>query len=153
MKFPYVKFGAKTPEGGEYASFRPVIPIQVRYRGKATRYMALLDSGADVSMFHAEMTEVLGIDLKSGTEMVFYGVGHGKSTGYLHEVGINAGGWWVSCRVAFCPGMIRPDPLDPSRTQGLFYGILGQEGFFEQFNVKFDRSAKQIELNPKQAKV
>ncbi len=104
MKFPYIKFGAKTPESGEYASFRPVIPIQVRYRDKVIRYMALLDSGADVSMFHAEMTEVLGIDLKSGTEMVFY-------------------------------------------------GILGQEGFFEQFNIKFNRSEKQIELNHKQAKV
>jgi len=152
VKFPYVKFGAKTPEGGEYASFRPVIPIQVRYRGRATRYMALLDSGADVSMFHAEMAEVLGIDLKSSTEMVFYGVGHGKSTGYIHEVEINVGGWWVTCSVAFCPGMIRQDPLDPSRTQGLFYGILGQDGFFEQFNIKFDRSAKQVELSLRQAR-
>ena len=149
MKFPYIKFKTKTPEGGEYASLRPVIPIQVRHKGRSVRYMALLDSGADASMFHAEMAEVLGIELKNGTAMVFYGVGHGKSIGYIHDVEINVGGWWVTCPVAFCPDLVRKDPLDPSRTQGLLYGILGQEGFFEQFNVKFDRAAEEIELRPK----
>ncbi len=149
MKFPYVKFKTKTPEGGDYVSFRPVIPIEVRYGDRSLRYMALLDSGADVSMFHAELAEPLGIELQSGTEMFFYGVGHGRSSGYLHHVEIGVGGWWVTCQVAFCSDMIRKDPSDPDRTQGLLYGILGQEGFFEQFNVKFDRSVKEIELKLK----
>lgn len=149
MKFPYAKSKTRTPEGREHHALLPLIPIGVRFQGRTIRYMALLDSGAETSMFHQELGAALDIDVERGAQRTFYGIGHGRTVGYVHTVELEVGGWWIDCPVAFCPGMIRMEPGDPPRTIGLSYGILGQEGFFDKFRVIFDRSAQQVELKPK----
>jgi len=149
VKFSYIRLKSETPEGILYASARPVIPIKVWHEQKSVRYEALVDSGADISMFHAELAEVLGINLKQGKEISLYGIGHGQSKGYVHDIEIEIGGWRVPCFAAFCSDLIRPDPLNPGRKQGLHYGILGQDGFFDKFVVKFDRKVEQLEITPK----
>ena len=149
MKFPYVKVKTRTAEGEAYEVLLPLIPVGVRYQDKTLRYVALLDSGAEMSMFHGQLAQALGIDLTRGTRRTFYGVGHGQTVGSIHSVDLEVGGLWVACPVAFCPELARPDPTQPGRIQGLSYGILGQVGLFDRFRVVFDRRVQQIELIPK----
>lgn len=46
MQFPYKKFG-------EY--LRPVIPIKIKYNNASVGYEVLVDSGADLCIFDAEI--------------------------------------------------------------------------------------------------
>ncbi len=56
MKFGYKKYGP--------GIFRPVIPIEVIYNGTAVPYEVLVDSGADICIFDAQIAEILGLLLQ-----------------------------------------------------------------------------------------
>lgn len=58
MKFPYAQSKTRTPEGREYQALLPLIPIGVRSQDRTIRDMALLDSGAETSMFHTGMIRI-----------------------------------------------------------------------------------------------
>jgi hypothetical protein len=58
MKFPYYKI----KEG----VIRPIIEIELFCNDKKLRYFALIDSGADMNIFHAEIAVALGIDIEKG---------------------------------------------------------------------------------------
>lgn len=58
MKFKYKKLAP--------GLIRPIIPITLHYHNQSVTYEALVDSGADMSMFPAQIGELLGIDIKSG---------------------------------------------------------------------------------------
>ena len=64
----------------------PIIPITLELGGKKD-FWALIDSGATVSIFRAEIAEALGIEIEKGEEIWLGGVG-GHIKGYLHEVKI-----------------------------------------------------------------
>ena len=70
MKFPYAKYGKV---------LRPVIPVKLRNNGKEIEYHVLVDSGADMCLFDAEIGEAIGIDIKKGILKTVFGVG-GKSS-------------------------------------------------------------------------
>ena len=74
MKFRYKKFGNV---------LRPVIPIKVSSskNPEGFGYEVLVDSGADLSIFHADIGEALGIDVKKGKPQEVFGVG-GKASIY-----------------------------------------------------------------------
>ena len=128
MKFSYKNFGTNS---------RPVIPIKVTYKGKSIQYEVLIDSGADMCLFHAELGEFLGIDIAKGKKDIVTGVG-GKSSQYVyHPVTINVGGWDFNIKAGFL--------LDTGGRKAP-YGIVGQTGFFEYFKVLFDKSKGVIEL-------
>jgi len=109
----------------------------------------MIDSGADDCIFHAEVGEALGIDVRKGEEKSYSGIGFGELKGYRHTIEIEVGGLWVPCEVTFCYGMVREHPALPNMKQGLRYGILGQRGFFDKFKVIFDYVAEEIELRPR----
>ena len=151
MKFPYSRFPYRPQNGHPFSILRPVIPLGLRYKNNtfSGRYSALLDSGADSSIFHAQIGELIGIDIKSGQRKVFGGMGFGELVGYLHPVEIEIGGHWIPCPVAFTYDLVRQNPANPGQMQGTPYGILGQEGFFDKFKVIFDRVGEEIELRPR----
>jgi len=53
MKFPYTKL----PNGIK----RPIIRIAIEHNGKQLPYYGLIDSGADMNLFHGELAELLGL--------------------------------------------------------------------------------------------
>ena len=57
MKFRYARYNGKT--------LRPVIPIKVKNGIKEIGYQVLVDSGADLCLFDAQIGEFLGVDVKS----------------------------------------------------------------------------------------
>ena len=128
MKFYYKSYGAV---------IRPVIPIRIRSNEKNFQYEVLVDSGADLCIFGAEVGEQIGIDVYSGKKREVFGIGGKASIYYLHKVTIEVGGWSFEIEAGFMPevaGRVLP------------YGVVGQKGFFDIFVVKFDYSKEEIEL-------
>jgi hypothetical protein len=131
MKFVYKRFAS----GIE----RPIIPISVRnpVTEQSVRYLALVDSGADLCIFAGEIGELIGVDVISGIQRRVSGVVAGQARSYyLHDVEIEIGGYCRPAAVGFMPD------LAPNG-----HGLLGQAGFFDRFSfIKFEQPNGIIEL-------
>jgi Aspartyl protease len=116
---------------------RPIIPIVLEHNGRSLALSALIDSGADISVFPAEVCEALGIDVGRGHEGILGGVVAGKTEKYyVHHLTLSVGGRHTdNVPVAFMPNLSR-----------LGHGLLGQKGFFDLYTVKFDLLKGEIEL-------
>jgi len=130
MKYPYIKYPADPIETHPDRKniLRPVIPIGVIYRGNKVRYSVLIDSGADYCIFHADIGELIEIDIKNAKRMEFFGVGGVRQEAFFHNIKIDVGGWEFPCYVGFSYGL-----------KQMPYGIVGQDNFFSLFTVIFDK--------------
>lgn len=137
MKYQYKKYG-KTDKGE--LIIRPIIPITLHYGDRSIRYEVLVDSGADMCVFDAEIAHLLGIDLTSGQSDTFSGVTGIKSNSYNHAIKIEVGGHIFDSVAAFAPGISR-----------FGHGIVGQAGFFEFLKITFDHTEREIDLKIKKA--
>ncbi|MEK7621684.1 MAG: hypothetical protein AAB415_00730 [Patescibacteria group bacterium] len=129
MKFRYKRYGNEI--------VRPVIPIGLKLGDSKVDYEVLVDSGADICIFHAEMGELIGIDIAKGKPQEIFGVGGKASLYYLHKVIIEVGGWPHEIEAGFMPSVAG---------RVMRYGLVGQRGFFDIFVVKFDLLKEEIEL-------
>lgn len=127
MKFPYKKFGP---------FLRPVIPVKIKQSGRSVSYEVLVDSGADLCIFDAEIGELLGIDVTSGKANLVGGIAGQAATYYIHQVEIEVGGFSYKINAGFLPNV----------AGGSNYGVVGQKGFFDIFIVKFDFMKEEVEL-------
>ncbi len=127
MKFKYKKYGS--------GIVRPVIPVEISYKGTSIEYEVLVDSGADICIFHAELADILGIDLTKGERAHVSGITGAPELQYIHPVALKVGGWEHKTKVGFLPNIGR-----------LGYGVVGQRGFFDKYVVKFDFLKEEIEL-------
>lgn len=132
MKFSYKKYGELVGK----AIYRPVIPVEIKYQKESVKYEVLVDSGADFCLFHKEIGELLGIDVKKGIKGFVAGINGGSDPYYIHNVILNVGGWDYRIKAGF---------KDMSKSG---YGVVGQIGFFDKFSVKFQYNKKDIGLAP-----
>ncbi|MDO8624192.1 MAG: hypothetical protein Q7R54_02440 [bacterium] len=128
MKFRYARYGQ---------TLRPVIPIKLKHKDREIGYQVLVDSGADLCLFDAEIGETVGIDVNSGTPKEVFGVGGKASLYYLHKVTIEVGGWPYIIDAGFMPNVAG---------RRMPYGVVGQKGFFDAFIVKFDLLKEEVEV-------
>lgn len=141
MKFKYKKFRILPSSAFPERKYllRPIIPLLITCKGKSIGYEALLDSGADFCIFHAEVGEYLGLNIRKGPREFFGGITGKRATAFIHRVGLTIGGnHYLSVPIGFSFD-IAPHG----------YGILGHGGFFNIFRVIFDLEKEQIELRPK----
>ncbi len=128
MKFKYKNVGP--------GIIRPIIPVQLQYKKSAPlNYEVLVDSGADLCIFDAEIGRLLGIDIYSGRREEVKGITGKKEPYFIHNVSLSVGGHILNCEAGF---MFNPGSD--------WYGVLGQRGFFDAGTVKFDYSKKEIEI-------
>lgn len=127
MKFKYKNYGSGV--------LRPVIPIEIIHNKISVPYEVLIDSGADICIFDAQIGEILGLDINSGEKEKVWGITGFEESYYLHPVTIKVGGWSYKIRAGFLPNIAK-----------LGYGIVGQKGFFDLFEVKFNHLKEEIEL-------
>lgn len=130
MKFSYKKYGPEV--------VRPVIAIEVVYASRAVHYEVLVDSGADFCIFDAEIAEILGIEVTKGEKKMVWGITGSGEPYYVHPVTMRVGGHPYPIKAGFLPGIAR-----------MGYGVVGQQGFFDLFVVKFDLLKEEIELKPR----
>ena len=105
---------------------------------KEVLYLAIIDSGADLCIFHAQIGEVLGLTIESGKLLKFNGISGEQLTAYFHNIEIEVGGHRFDCYAGFSRDI-----------ENMPYGLLGQVGFFDLFNVIFDHKRERIELKLK----
>lgn len=118
-------------------SYYPYLQVAVRYQEKAVLMHALVDSGAIDTLFPASLAGELGVDLLSGVRKVYFGLGGNSAVGYLHDCHLQVQGFkqWTPLRIGF---------VDTIRVP-----LLGQSGFFEHYQIIFERFKYQFELYPK----
>lgn len=137
MKFKYRKFNL-SPSSDFFGKFilKPIIPIKISHSNTTLQYASLIDSGADFSIFDAQIGEYLGLNIRLGTQIQFGGIqDFGSAKAYLHKINLEIGGHNVRTDIGFS--------YDISKDG---YGILGQKGFFDIFVVKFDLKKEEVEL-------
>jgi hypothetical protein len=140
FKFDYRKFPSDPSEAfpRRHSANRPAIPITLINGSNRIRYLALIDSGADLCIFHAEIGEQIGIDIESGKKLEFNGITGEKMLAFFHHVEVEVGGYRLPCYAGFCKELTK-----------MPYGILGHQGFFDTFQVTFDYDKEKIELRLK----
>lgn len=131
MKFKYKRYGN---------IHRPVVPIKVKNGARSVGYEVLVDSGADICIFDGDIGDILGLDVESGERQSVGGIAGQSALYYLHDVVIEIGGWPYKIRAGFLRNV----------AGGFNYGVVGQNGFFEFFVVKFDLQKAEIELKRKE---
>ncbi len=127
MKYRYQFFNGE---------FLPVVNIALKSKKNTVELKAFIDTGASYCLVHADVTEILGIDLETGekTEMI---LGDGNIlTVYLHEIEVSVGGVEFKARVGFSKGL------------GIGFDIIGRKGIFDKFKVCFNERDKEIEFIP-----
>ena len=72
---------------------------------------------------------------KNGEKQEVWGITGVGERYYVHPVTIKIGGWLYKIKAGFLPNIAR-----------LGYGVVGQQGFFDIFVVKFDLLKEEIEL-------
>jgi len=136
IDFPYRRLET---DGRTY----PLIPIELKRRDRILPFLCLIDSGANVSLFHADVADLLGITLRTGVEQELHGIG-GVIRGRLHQVncalvhptdeGVTK--YPFKCRIVF------------SRDIQVPFQIVGRLDFFQSFTVTFDENEQKIYLDP-----
>jgi hypothetical protein len=135
MKIKYRKVDDHTrPEGH---TFVPLLRVFVRHGSDMRPTLMLVDSGAADCVFPASFGEVLGIDIPSGEPHNFHGFDLTETRGFLHNVHLQVMGFnnWIEVRAAFIESEAMP--------------VLGQSGFFENYQIIFERFKRQFEVNTK----
>ena len=137
FKLDYRRFpaGPTEPFPSRTSVVRPVVPIALIHGSNRVRVFALIDSGADYCIFHAEIGEQIGLEIESGKSLSFSGISSAGQTAYFHNIELEVGGHEFDCYAGFSRDI-----------QDLPYGILGQVGFFDIFKVSFDYNKEKIEL-------
>ena len=135
MKFPYKKFAVQSrPAGPASIVSRPVIPVHLQCGVRRVACEALVDSGADYSIFHAQIGEAMGMEVRRGRRVLFAGVAGITQEGFRHSVKLEVGRWRFPCDMVFAYELKIP------------YGILGQAELFQWCVIVFDREAGWVEL-------
>lgn len=131
MRFSYKRIIVPDPNPvtGSQTIFRPIVPIRIGYGQielAGQHYQALVDSGADWCLFHADVGKLLGIPISQGERRNFVGVGGKMSVCYFHPIRLLIGPFVVNTKAAFTTAL------------NFRYGLLGQSGFFDRFLVTFN---------------
>ncbi len=135
MKIRYRKLADTTrPEG---ISFYPLLQVFIRHDVNIAQMFGLVDSGSVDCVFPASIAELLNIDIRSGRPYEFHSFDLRLVPGFVHRVQLYVTGFahWV--------------PIDAVFLESNGIAILGQSGFFENYQVVFERWAGRFEINTK----
>lgn len=115
--------------------YRPIIPVTLKVGKIEFNYLALIDSGADFNIFHADIAKILKIDLSKLKDPVNFSGINGNGIGYFAAIDIGIGNNFINTPVVFSN-----DISDSG------YGILRQQGFFNKYKIEFDYIGRKINL-------
>ncbi len=116
---------------------RPIISIKVKGPSRTIKYEVLVDSGADACIFHAELGELLGIDVENGRSGTLSGISGKEAQYFLHDVEVQLGKFKTKIEVGFFSGI---------STHSAPYGVVGHKNFFEFFKITFDTKKENLKL-------
>jgi predicted aspartyl protease len=114
----------------------PFLPIRLAYGDKTVPLVGLVDTGATDCLFDREVADELEIDLfNTHQEKEYFGIDGQTIVGYMHLVEFQIQGFseWIEVEAGF---------LDTK----LPYPLLGQSGFFDNYEVILKRYRGRFEV-------
>lgn len=135
MKFPYSKLPSYNPNLKWLA--RPYIPIRIIGPKRFWEGYGLIDSGADRCLFNNKIAKDIGLDLSEGNNENFAGIEGGSLKATLQKVKLQIIG--MNEEITVTAGFVN--------SPGVAI-ILGQDGFFDSFRIKFEKDHGTIEITP-----
>ena len=114
--------------------FRPRIRVRLFHNDRFIDLLALVDSGADDCLFPMEVATELNLPLDSQKANLYGGIGAGHISATFTHVRLNVAG---DITFLSMPALATLQSVVP---------ILGQAGFFDRFEVKFNRRKQFIDL-------
>lgn len=113
--------------------FYPAIPITLTYGARKITTLALVDSGATVSVFRSEVAESLELPWEEGERVVITSA-NASFNAYLHSLEAVIGQLVFVLKLGFT------DSLTTS------FNILGRESFLETFDITISEKNRTIVL-------
>ena len=137
MKIRYMKLPDAHNPGGY--SWYPFLQVCLRHGTKGRMVNALVDSGAIDCIFPESVGRLIGIDVRSGTPKTYLGIAKQAASGFVHTINLQVTGFnhWLTFDAGFICEDIPP--------------LLGQTGFFETYQVTFERFRYQFEINSRES--
>lgn len=128
LKFTYTELGARPfPASNRLVKiFRPLIPITLINKNRFCHMAVLLDSGADFNLIHGDVASYLGLNLTLGSKRTISGIS-GQIRGYKHKLQLKIDNYLYKTTVIFSNQL-------PNNA----IAVLGNQGFFDKFAVKFN---------------
>jgi hypothetical protein len=107
-----------------------MLQVRVGTRHQQTpRFLAIVHSGSPYCIFKKDVADILGIDLAKCPESMLYGMNQSSEPAFFHKVKIYIeADWIIEVMAGFCKKLAAT-------------GILGRNGFFDNFHIRFDHSA------------
>ena len=114
-----------------------MIEVEIFGPEGSQKFNALIDSGADASLFNVQVAELLGFDLANARKENFTGISGTTLCYFFENVKIKLEGQEKFINI--------PVGFTDSNTVGL---LLGQDGFFDKNRIKFERDHDSFEVTP-----
>jgi len=144
LAHPYTKFALNPPSPAFPKlthRFRPLIPVTLVHGGKPVSLYAIVDSGADTSIFGLEVAKFLGIDVHTGTKEAFCGTSGKEQIAYYHDMTLQFRDGVDANTAVVYRAIIGFTDLPEAAA-----GLLGQVAFFDHFVVTFSQKKEQVLL-------
>jgi hypothetical protein len=107
VQFDYTRYDS--------SRLRPLVDVVVSHGERDASYVLLVDSGADINVFSAELARELGIKLEDGEMLEVRGATGDEATFWRHPVAIVVGGHEVLVLAAFGEAERHSDRLKARR--------------------------------------
>ena len=117
-----------------YYEDRPHIPLILEHKGKGVRFLPLLDSGADFSIFPKLDAYRLNLDWDKGEKRSLVNSDGSSFEARQFSLNTDVEGTQFKMRICFLDGKQCPIP------------VLGRTDFFRHFRITIDEAAKMVEL-------
>jgi len=133
MNYPYWRIAPE--KASDPWIRRPLVPIALEGPARTLKFQALVDSGADHSLFHVDVAEALGIDLDTCEKQAVAGIEGVPAQSYVTEIKATV------------------EHLAPVTIPVMFWerqpiSLIGQVGFFDLHRLRFERDHDIFEITP-----
>lgn len=135
-----LELGYQLPLTWRHPVKKPIVAVRISVGTNYQDTLALVDSGADYSIFYAEFAEVLGLKLTDGRLIRLIGLDNKQYPGYLHPIAIrllDAPSSWSAI-----PAQVIFRENHPKRLGNL----LGRRDFFRALRLGFDEGKRTLYL-------
>ena len=120
---------------------RPIVEIELFNNGNSIKGAAVIDSGADKSLFNIAYAKEIGIDLTNAHKEEFMGIGGTRVSCFVTIIEIKM--QHIDEKYKIEAGFIESDAVNI---------LLGQEGFFDQNRIRFEKDHDTFEIIPAKKK-
>jgi hypothetical protein len=139
MKYRYSVVSGQTNIDGTFTK-RPVVEVTISREDHSRTFLALIDSGADQIIMPADIAEVFGIDRDQCSRRSVMGVSMEPMWGFISPLTLHI----AHQKNTFEAPVLFVDAAVPV--------LLGREGFFDRYRIKFEQDHDTFEIAPTQSR-